>query len=95
MYPGIQLGLPCTLPPPPPPHLVPSLLLLYDELLLRYENFCMYTPILLSRVIGCHGNHEISYYQNALIFSETAGPTEAKFMWHHHGIGDKMEQLFK
>ena len=39
-----------------------------NELLLRHEYFWMYTPIILSRITCCHGNHEISYYQNAFIF---------------------------
>ena len=29
-------------------------------MLLRYEYFCTYTLILYSRIMGCHGNHEIS-----------------------------------
>ena len=29
-------------------------------MLLRYEYFCTYTPILYSRIMGCHANHEIS-----------------------------------
>ena len=28
-------------------------------MLLRYEYFCTYTPILYSRIKGCHGHHEI------------------------------------
>ena len=46
--------------------MVPSLVL-YDELLLRYEYFCMYIPILLSRIMGCHGNYEIPYNKNAFL----------------------------
>ena len=41
----------------------------------------MYTPFLLSPIIGCHGNHEISYNQNASIFEDNmflhlSGPIE-------------------
>ena len=46
--------------------MVPSLVF-YDEMLLRYEHFRMYAPILLSRIMGCHVNHEISFNQNAFI----------------------------
>ena len=49
-------------------------------MLLRYD-FCTYTPILLSRIMGCHGNHEISYNQRAFIFEDhiylhLSGPIE-------------------
>ena len=30
----------------------------------------MYTPILLSPIMGCHGNHEISYNHNEFIFED-------------------------
>ena len=33
--------------------------------------------------------------QNFRKFSVPTGPTEAYFMWHLHGIGEKMESLFK
>ena len=29
-------------------------------MLLRYEYFCTYTPILYSRIMGCHGIYQIS-----------------------------------
>ena len=32
--------------------------------------FCMYTPNLYSRIIGCHGNHEISKTQITFIFED-------------------------
>ena len=58
--------------------MVPSLVF-YIELLLRYKVFFLiYTRILLSRVMGCHGNHEISYNQNAFIF-------EDNIFWHLSG----------
>ena len=33
--------------------------------------------------------------QSTRKFSETTGPTEAKFHGAHYGIGEKMESLFK
>ena len=59
---------------------VVSSLAFYDELLLRYEYFCMYAPILLSRIMGCHENHEISYNQNAFIFEDNIF---FAFKWSH------------
>ena len=48
--------------------MVPSLVF-YDELLLRYE-YLYVRPILLSCIMDCDGNHEISYHQNAFIFED-------------------------
>ena len=49
--------------------MVPSLVF-YDGMLLTYEDFCMYALIILSRIMGCHVNHEISYNQNAFILED-------------------------
>ena len=59
--------------------MVPSLVY-YDELLLRYKYFVCMSPF-LSRIIGCNGNKEISYYQNVFIFEDDiclhlSGPIE-------------------
>ena len=48
-------------------------------MLLRYEYFCTYTPILYSRIMGCHGNHESSKTKEHLflrtnIFLHLSGP---------------------
>ena len=56
-------------------------LVLYDELLLKYEIVCMYTHIRLSHVMCCPRNHEIVYNQNAFIFKtifflHLSGPIE-------------------
>ena len=50
-------------------------------MLLRYEYFCTYTPILQSRIMGCHENHGISYHQRIFIFKDNiflhlCGPNE-------------------
>ena len=37
-------------------------------MLLRYEYFCTYTPILDSHIMGCHGKHEISKTKQHLFF---------------------------
>ena len=49
--------------------MVPSLLF-KDKLLLCYEYFLYVTPILLSPIMVCHGNHEISYNHNEFIFED-------------------------
>ena len=49
-------------------------------MLLRYEYFCMCTPILYSRIMGCHGNHEISktkehlFLKTIFFFLHLSGP---------------------
>ena len=63
--------------------MVPNLVF-YDEMMLRYEYFCMYALIVLSCIMGCHVNHEISYNQNAFILEDNiiylhlSGPIEKK-----------------
>ena len=43
----------------------------------------MYIPILLSRIMGCHRNHERSYNQNAYILGQYSlhlnGPIEKNY----------------
>ena len=46
--------------------LVPSLKVL-DELLLRYQYFCMDIPILKKRIMHCHGNHAIPHSSNRFL----------------------------
>ena len=47
-------------------------------MLLRYEYFCTYTPILYSRIMGCNASHEISKTKEHLflrkIFLHLSGP---------------------
>ena len=40
-------------------------------MLLRYEYFCTYAPILYSRIMGCHGNHGISKTKEHLFLKTT------------------------
>ena len=47
-------------------------------MLLRSEYFCRYTPILCSRIMGCHGDHEILKTKEHL-FLRTI------FFWHLSG----------
>ena len=48
-------------------------------MLLRYKYFCTYTPILYSRIMGCHGNHDISktkehLFLKTILFLHLNGP---------------------
>ena len=47
-------------------------------MLIKYEYFCTYTPFLYSRIMGCHGNHEISktkeHFFEENIFLHLSGP---------------------
>ena len=45
---------------------VPSLKVL-DEFLLRYEYFCRDIPILMKRILRCHGHHAILHSSNRFI----------------------------
>ena len=49
--------------------------------LLRYEYFCTYIPILQNYILGCHGNHVISHNLFGLMFENNifllcGGPNE-------------------
>ena len=54
--------------------------------------FCTYTNIFKSRMMGCHGNHKVSYSQNAFIlgqyFFALSGPIEQIYIY------DKISYVF-